>query len=116
MATTDELGAQSMATPAQNASSERYISKWIRRWVLQVNRRYDLDMIAHLEGTKNVNEYLKGLVRADMEANGVHATPEELGLTVPESTRRGFPERRNVPIGTGANEDASVKVVDTDEA
>ena len=60
-----------MPTPAQNAATAKYIKNHMRRWVLQVHREYDSDIVEFLEAQDNVNKYLKGLVRDDMRKRGV---------------------------------------------
>lgn len=49
---------------------ERYIKNTIRRFVLNVNRNTEADLMEHLEGQKNVQKYIRDLIRADMEKQG----------------------------------------------
>lgn len=49
---------------------ERYIKDNIRRFVLNVNRKTEADLMEHLEGQKNVQKYIRDLIRADMEKQG----------------------------------------------
>ena len=48
----------------------RYIKDNIRRFVLNVNRHTETDLIEHLEAQKNVQKYIRDLIRADMEKQG----------------------------------------------
>lgn len=48
------------------APQERYIRDNIRRFVLNVNRNTEADLLKHLECQKNVQRYLRDLIRADM--------------------------------------------------
>lgn len=48
------------------APQERYIKDTIRRFVLNCNRNTEKDLIQHLEGQKNVQRYIRDLIRADM--------------------------------------------------
>lgn len=52
------------------APQERYIKDNIRRFVLNVNKNTEADLMEHLEGQKNVQKYIRDLIRADMEKQG----------------------------------------------
>lgn len=45
---------------------DRYAAKTIRRFVLNLNRNTDPDILEHLEKIDNVQGYLKSLIRADI--------------------------------------------------
>ena len=47
-------------------ATARYRDKYIRRWVVCVNRRTESDVLEYLEGIRNVSGYIKELVRDDM--------------------------------------------------
>lgn len=49
------------------APQARYIAKTIRRYVLNLNKNTDSEMLEHLEKMDNVQGYLKDLIKADME-------------------------------------------------
>ena len=49
------------------APQARYIKDTIRRFVLNVNRNTEEDLLKHLEAQENVQKYLRELIRADME-------------------------------------------------
>ena len=55
-----------MSKEKQAAATARYREKYIRRWVVCVNRRTEADVLEYLEGVENVSGYVKELVRADM--------------------------------------------------
>lgn len=55
-----------MASPAQAKAVVKYIKEHCRRFVIQLNKEADADMIAHLESVGNVTAYIKGLVAEDM--------------------------------------------------
>lgn len=55
-----------MSKEKQAAATARYRDKYIRRWVVCVNRRTESDVLEYLEGVRNVSGYVKELVRADM--------------------------------------------------
>ena len=46
---------------------DRYIAKTIRRYVLNLNRNTDPDILDHLEKLDNVQGYIKALIRSDLE-------------------------------------------------
>lgn len=48
------------------AAQERYIAKTRRRYVLNLNKNTDKDLLEHLEKVENVQGYIKALIRADM--------------------------------------------------
>jgi len=56
-------------TKTKYASQAQYIKENIRRFVLNVNRHTEEDLLKHLEAQKNVQKYLRELIRADMEKN-----------------------------------------------
>ena len=43
-----------------------YVKKYQRQFMLKVNRNTDPEMVAWLESQENVQSYLKGLIRQDM--------------------------------------------------
>ena len=45
---------------------ERYAAKAIRRFVININRNTDSDILEHLEQMDNVQGYIKALIRADI--------------------------------------------------
>lgn len=49
------------------ASQARYIAKTRRRYVLNLNKNTDGELLEHLEKMDNVQGYLKELIKADME-------------------------------------------------
>ena len=57
-----------MATPAQTATVAKYIKNHTRRFTIQFHKDNEADVIEHLEAQENVTQYIKGLIRADMEA------------------------------------------------
>ncbi|KAB1642798.1 hypothetical protein [Adlercreutzia muris] len=57
-----------MATPAQTAAVAKYIKNHTRRFTIQFHKDNEADVIEHLEAQENVTQYIKGLIRADMEA------------------------------------------------
>ena len=54
-------------TEKKYARQEKYIKNSIRRFVLNVNRNTEADLMEHLEDQKNVQKYIRDLIRADME-------------------------------------------------
>ena len=44
-----------------------YVKANVRQFIFKLNRQYDQEMIQHLEGQKNINEYLKTLILQDMD-------------------------------------------------
>lgn len=67
-----------MASPAQTKAVTKYIKEHTRRFTIQLNRKTDADMIAHLESAGNVTGYMKALVAKDMKArNSIDAGKEE---------------------------------------
>lgn len=56
-----------MASPAQTKAVAKYIKEHMRRFTIQLNRKTDADMIAHLESVGNVTGYIKGLIAEDMK-------------------------------------------------
>lgn len=46
---------------------DRYAAKTIRRYVINVNRNTDPDILNHLESIDNVQGYIKALIRSDLE-------------------------------------------------
>lgn len=46
----------------------KYMKKAVRKFYLDVNRNTDPEMLAHLEKQQNVAQYIKGLIRTDMES------------------------------------------------
>lgn len=52
------------------APQEKYIKERIRRFVLNVNRNTEEDLLKHLEAQENVQKYLRELIRADMKKQG----------------------------------------------
>lgn len=57
-----------MATAAQVAATAKYIKNHMRRFTIQFHKDNEADVIEHLEKQENVTQYIKGLIRADMEA------------------------------------------------
>ena len=57
-----------MATPAQTAAVAKCIKNHTRRFTIQFHKDNEADVIEHLEAQENVTQYIKGLIRADMEA------------------------------------------------
>lgn len=49
------------------ASQARYIAKTRRRYVLNLNKNTDGDLLEHLEKIDNVQGYLKELIKMDMQ-------------------------------------------------
>lgn len=45
---------------------DRYAAKTIRRYVINLNRNTDPDILDHLESLDNVQGYIKALIRADI--------------------------------------------------
>lgn len=52
------------------APQARYIAKTIRRYVLNLNKNTDGDLLEHLEKMDNVQGYLKDLIKMDMRKGG----------------------------------------------
>lgn len=52
------------------APQARYIAKTRIRYVLNLNKNTDSEMLKHLEKIDNVNGYLKELIKMDMEKGG----------------------------------------------
>ena len=46
---------------------DRYAAKAIRRFVININRNTDADILEHLEQMDNVQGYIKALIHSDME-------------------------------------------------
>ena len=44
----------------------RYRARVVRKFTVDVNRNTEMEMLEHLERQPNVNQYIKGLIRADM--------------------------------------------------
>lgn len=63
--------------------TEKYQKANIRRWVVQVNRKTQPEILQHLESVENVQGYILNLIRNDMEAKGT-PTPSNLpdGLSI----------------------------------
>lgn len=51
---------------AQKRASMKYLKKNVKRYVLQVNRTTEPDLLEKLESVDNYNGYLKELIRKDM--------------------------------------------------
>lgn len=51
----------------KNDALDRYLKKTRRRYVVNLNKNTDSDLLEHLEKIKNVQGYIKSLVREDME-------------------------------------------------
>lgn len=58
-----------MPSAAQNKATQKYIATHMRRWVLQINKFKEPEIVAWLESQENVTGYIKELVRADMQKN-----------------------------------------------
>lgn len=56
-----------MATEAQLKAGYKYDKANTKQFHLKLNKRTDKDVIERLLGTGNVQGYIKGLVRADIE-------------------------------------------------
>lgn len=52
------------------APQARYIAKTRRRYVLNLNKNTDGELLEHLEKMDNVNGYLKELIKEDMKKGG----------------------------------------------
>lgn len=52
------------------APQARYNEKTRRRYVLNLNKNTDGEILEHLEKLPNVQGYLKELIRADMKRDG----------------------------------------------
>lgn len=48
---------------------ERYAAKAIRRYVININRNTDSDILDCLEKMDNIQGYIKALIRADINSN-----------------------------------------------
>lgn len=48
-------------------SIEKYQKENIRRYVLKVNKNTDSDILEKFKSVKNINGYLKDLIRKDIE-------------------------------------------------
>lgn len=48
------------------AAQERYIAKTRRRYVLNLNKNTDNDLLEHLGKVENVQGYIKALIRTDI--------------------------------------------------
>lgn len=57
-----------MATEAQLKAGYKYDKANTKQFHLKFNKRTDKDIIERLLGTGNVQGYIKGLVRADIES------------------------------------------------
>lgn len=62
-----------MATEAQRRALSNYRKKTKSIVVRFYPKESDEEMYAWLKSQENTTEYLKGLVRADMERNGIQA-------------------------------------------
>ena len=51
---------------AQRKAKLKYAKANYKEYRLRVNKKYDLDIIEHMENLPNKNEYLQRLVREDM--------------------------------------------------
>lgn len=58
-----------MATEAQLKAGYKYDKAHTKQVHLKLNRRTDKDVIERLLGTGNVQGYIKGLIRADIESD-----------------------------------------------
>ena len=56
-----------MTTPAQVAATTKYIKNKMRRFTIQFHKENEADVIDHLERQENVTQYIKRLIRNDME-------------------------------------------------
>ena len=56
-----------MATEAQRRASYKYDKAHTKQVHLKLNKMTDKDVIERLLGTGNVQGYIKGLIRADIE-------------------------------------------------
>lgn len=57
-----------MATPAQTAAVAKYIKNHMRRFTIQFHKENEAEVIEHLEAQENVTQYIKALIKADMES------------------------------------------------
>lgn len=57
-------------------ASQKYQREKTRSVGMQLNLKYDADILAWLDSQENKQGYLKDLIRADMEKQGFHM-PEE---------------------------------------
>ena len=55
-----------MTTEAQKRAKQKYDSKNTKQVMLKLNKKTDADILARLEGSGNVQGYIKQLIRADM--------------------------------------------------
>lgn len=54
-------------SPAQIRASMKYEKANIRRYTIKINKATESDIFAHLEKISNLQGYIKGLIRKDME-------------------------------------------------
>ena len=55
-----------MTTEAQKRAKQKYDSKNTKQVMLKLNKKTDADILDRLEGSGNVQGYIKQLIRADM--------------------------------------------------
>lgn len=60
-----------MATPAQTRATTKYIKDHTRQYVIRCNKKTDADLIAKLDAQDNITQYIKDLIRGDIEYHWV---------------------------------------------
>lgn len=55
-----------MVSPSQVKATTNYIKRHMRQFVVRCNNEKDADVIAYLEGCKNVTAEVKRLIREEM--------------------------------------------------
>lgn len=62
----------SPTSEAAKRAAVKYSQKNIRQYILKINRKFEPELIAWIDSHDNVQQYLKGVIRADYEANAPH--------------------------------------------
>ena len=58
-----------MVSNAQKKASKKYIQNNIKTLSIQLSKKYDIDIINHIDNVKNKAAYIKELIRKDIAGN-----------------------------------------------
>lgn len=56
-----------MATEAAKRAKKKYDQKYTKMVSLKLNKKYDTDILEHLDQVDNKQSYIKALIRQDIE-------------------------------------------------
>ena len=73
-----------MITDAQKRATIKYDKENIRRYVVKLNKRYDVDLINYLDQLENVKGKVKEVMTNDMNADGIIVYLRDVGADMYE--------------------------------